>query len=79
MTMPYMTGLELSQELLRIRPDVRIVLCTGFSELITEEKAKRTGLRAFVMKPLALPELAQTIRRVLDQEAILNPVQEVLE
>ena len=66
-TMPNMTGAELSKELMRIRPDIPIILCTGYSELITEDKAKSMGIREFVMKPLVARDLAQTIRKVLDR------------
>jgi FixJ family two-component response regulator len=62
-----MTGDKLAQELLNIRHDIPIILCTGFSENITEEKAKRTGIQEFIMKPLEADELAKTIRKVLDE------------
>ncbi len=74
MTMPNMTGVDLSKELLRIRPDVPIILCTGFSEMITEDKAKQRGIKALVMKPLVLREMAETVRRVLDQKKDKEPV-----
>jgi CheY-like chemotaxis protein len=67
MTMPKMTGERLARECLKIRPDIPIILCTGFSELITEEKAREAGIRAYMMKPLLLSELARTIRDVLDE------------
>jgi len=66
MTMPNMTGKDLSRELLRIRPGFPIILCTGFSEMITEDSAKQMGIKAFVMKPLVLREIAETVRRTLD-------------
>jgi len=65
MTMPKMTGDELGKELLLIRPDVPIVLCTGFSEKIDEERAKEIGIREFVLKPIIMSEIAQIIRKVL--------------
>ena len=65
MTMPKMTGDELARELLKIRPDMPIILCTGFSEKIDEEKAKEIGIREFVMKPIVTREIAKTIRKVL--------------
>ena len=68
MTMPHMTGDELAGELMRIRPEIPIIICTGFSEKLTEEKAGEIGIRAFVMKPLLKAEIAKTIRQVLDQE-----------
>ncbi|MBF0495850.1 MAG: response regulator [Deltaproteobacteria bacterium] len=64
--MPNMTGVKLASQLLDIRPDIPIILCTGFSELITEEKAKLMGIRALVMKPLIIRQLAQVIRDVLE-------------
>lgn len=66
MTMPNMTGERLSRELMCIRPDIPIVLCTGFSELITEQKASELGIREFVMKPLITKEMAAVVRRALD-------------
>ncbi len=50
MTMPGMTGKELAIEILKIRPDIPIIFCTGFSDLITEESAKSIGIREFLMK-----------------------------
>ncbi len=67
MTMPNMTGKDLSRELLRIRPGFPIILCTGFSEMITEDSAKQMGIKAFVMKPLVMREIAETVRRIFDQ------------
>jgi len=66
MTMPKMTGDKLATELLSIRPGIPIILCTGFSERITGEKAKEMGIRKFVMKPLVKSELAEAVREVLD-------------
>jgi len=68
MTMPKMTGDELVKELMAIRSDIPIILCTGFSERITEEKAKAIGISAFAMKPFVIRDLANTIYKVLDQE-----------
>jgi two-component system, cell cycle sensor histidine kinase and response regulator CckA len=65
MTMPGMTGADLSKEILKLRSDIPIVLCTGFSELINEEKAKGLGIREFLMKPLNIRDLAEVIRKVL--------------
>ena len=68
MTMPNMTGDELAEEIMALRPDIPIVLCTGFSLRITEEQAKKMGIREFVMKPLVMSDLAKTIRKVLDKK-----------
>jgi len=69
MTMPQMTGDKLAQELMQIRPDIPIIICTGFSERMTEEKAKEMGIKAFAMKPLVMRDLANTVRKVLDQSS----------
>ena len=67
-TMPNMTGMELAKELLKLRSDIPIILCTGYSEHINEDKAKGSGVRAFLMKPVVLSEIANTIRKVLDDD-----------
>jgi CheY-like chemotaxis protein len=66
MTMPQMTGENLSKELMKIRPEIPIILCTGFSARIDEKKALDMGIRAFVSKPILKREIAETIRAVLD-------------
>ncbi len=66
MTMPKMNGAELAQKILEIRVDMPIILCTGFSELINEKKAKAIGVKEYVMKPLIRKEIALAIRRSLD-------------
>jgi PAS domain S-box-containing protein len=66
MTMPNMTGARLSKEIMETCPDMPIILCTGFSELITEGNAKEMGIRGFVMKPFVKSELVQLMRRLLD-------------
>lgn len=65
MTMPNMTGKDLAEKMIAIRRDIPIILCTGFSELITEEQAKSIGIRELIMKPITKNELGETIRRVL--------------
>jgi CheY-like chemotaxis protein len=68
LSMPGMTGDKLVHELLSIRADIPIILCTGFSEQVTEGQAKAMGAKAFLMKPLTIKILAETVRRVLDEE-----------
>jgi CheY-like chemotaxis protein len=68
MTMPNMTGETLAREIMKIRNEMPIILCTGFSERISEEKAKALGIRKFLMKPLVLREFAKTIRQALDKK-----------
>ncbi|UCF90662.1 MAG: response regulator [Desulfobacterales bacterium] len=67
MTMPHMTGERLARQLIEIRPNIPIILCTGFNEGITEDKALAMGIRKFVMKPVVKNDLALTIRAVLDR------------
>ena len=66
MTMPHMTGKELATAILKINPELPIILCTGFSETISEEAAKHIGIQAFILKPIVMNELAETMRKVLD-------------
>ena len=67
-TMPGITGLNLARELLKIRPDIPVILCSGHSDAVTLDTIKEAGVREFLMKPLARQELAEIIRRVLDKE-----------
>ncbi|MBT3805651.1 MAG: PAS domain S-box protein [Desulfobacula sp.] len=67
MTMPQMTGVKLSEKLMAIREDIPIIICTGHSALVDEERAKDLGLAAYVMKPIDMLETAQTIRKVLEK------------
>jgi PAS domain S-box-containing protein len=66
-TMPQMTGAKLAEELLRVRPKLPIILCTGFSETIDANRAKASGITHFLMKPFPLREIAETIRRALQK------------
>jgi len=65
-TMPHLTGAELAKKIFLIRPDIPIILCTGFSEVISEEKAKSIGIREYIMKPIFMKEIAYVVRRLLD-------------
>jgi PAS domain S-box-containing protein len=66
MVMPVMTGDKLSQTIIQIRPDIPIIMCTGYSEYISEDQAKSIGIREFIMKPIEWKDLSKTIRKVLD-------------
>jgi CheY-like chemotaxis protein len=68
MTMPQMTGAELTQEMLLLRPNLPIVLCTGFNELLDEQKAVALGAYGLLMKPFSKQELARMVRAALDQQ-----------
>jgi CheY-like chemotaxis protein len=67
-TMPKMTGMELIQKLMRIRPDIPIILCTGFNEKITEDNTKSLGIGALIRKPVRVKEVALKIREVLNRK-----------
>jgi len=66
MTMPHITGDKLVKEILKIRPDMPTILCTGFSEKIDEEKAKEIGVRQYIEKPFDRGKLSRLVRKVLD-------------
>jgi two-component system cell cycle sensor histidine kinase/response regulator CckA len=65
-TMPIMTGMELAQALLQIRPEIPVILCTGFSERVTPDMVKSVGIREYVMKPIVKRQMAETIQRALE-------------
>ena len=67
MTMPNMTGDRLAIELMKIRPDIPVILCTGYSKRISEESASEMGIKAFLYKPIVKAYLAKTVRKVLDE------------
>lgn len=64
--MPSLTGKELAKKIMRIRPDIPIILCSGYSASIDEKTAIDMGIQAFVNKPFQKNELAAVVRRVLD-------------
>ena len=66
MTMPKMTGDRLAREVLTIRPDIPIILCTGYSDHITPEQANTLGIKGFAFKPVVIKDIAKLIRKVLD-------------
>lgn len=65
-SMPNITGIELAEKLMVIKPDIPVIICTGFSDMVTEENAKAAGIKEFLMKPLVTNDIANAIRRVLD-------------
>jgi DNA-binding NtrC family response regulator len=68
-TMPGLTGADLSARMLRIRPDLPIILCTGYSSIITQEEARSIGIRSPADKPMGKKEIARLIRQVLSGES----------
>jgi PAS domain S-box-containing protein len=67
-TMPGMTGDALARELMRIRPGLPVIICTGYSQTIDERKAYEMGIRGFVMKPILIQGIAAAVRKALDAE-----------
>ncbi len=65
-TMPDMSGLELAREVLQLRPDLPVILYTGYSATINGQEAKQIGIREFLMKPLSMSVLAEAVRKALD-------------
>ena len=66
-TIPLLPGAKFAQKVLKIRPDIPIILCTGYSSAISEDKATAIGIGAFIMKPVSVKELTTTVRKVLDR------------
>jgi len=64
-TMPHMTGMEMAEEMLKVRADIPVFLCTGYSEMVTPEKARSIGIREFFLKPTVIHDLSRTIRKVV--------------
>ena len=69
MTMPHLTGDQLAKEMLKSRPGLPVIICTGFSKFITSKRASTLGVRALLMKPVTVEKLSRTIREVLDSPA----------
>lgn len=67
MTMPGITGDRLAKEIIAIRNDIPVILCTGYNEHISEKKAKEIGIKEFILKPLSIRTLAESICKVLDK------------
>jgi len=68
LTMPDMTGVKLAQKLMAIKPDIPVILCTGFSEKMSKENAEALGIKGFLMKPIVMKQLSSMIRKVLDDK-----------
>jgi len=65
-SMPNIPGDKLSVELTKICSDISVLICTGFSEIMSEEKASSLGINGFLLKPFEMKDLAGKIREVLD-------------
>lgn len=72
-TMPGITGDGLARELMKINPDIPVILCTGYSQLIDAEKAREKGIKALVMKPILINEMDEAIRKALTKDPPAAP------
>ncbi len=68
-TMPHMTGFELAKNFFQIRPELPLILCSGYSETVSTRTAKQIGIHRFIMKPFNVREIADAVRTVLDEQA----------
>ncbi len=69
-TMPGMTGSDLARRILQIRPGIPVILCTGYSNIISEAESRTMGIRGFAMKPLVKNEFSALVRKVLEEERL---------
>lgn len=68
-TMPGLTGGDLARSVLQLRPDLPVILCTGYTAAFSEQEALEAGIKKYVIKPLSARKLAETVREVLDEQA----------
>ena len=67
MTMPKMTGEKLAAELIKIRPDIPVILCTGYSQKPSDKNSGAKGIRKVISKPIAMDDLLKSVRKVFDE------------
>ena len=65
-TMPYINGVDLAARLMTIKPDIPIIICTGFTTLISMEEARQRGIRDYIMKPFKIKDIAIRIKDILN-------------
>jgi CheY-like chemotaxis protein len=68
MSMPNLTGLELVQKTLAVRPDLPVILCTGFNQMLDKKEAKALGIHSYLEKPVSVKDLTEAIRQALDDK-----------
>ena len=71
--MPGINGSAMASEMLRLRPELPVILCTGFSGKINEEMVRTLGIAALVAKPFGMEDIVQVIRKVLGKERVRDP------
>jgi DNA-binding NtrC family response regulator len=67
-TMPNLTGEELAEKVLKIKPDMPIIMCTGHSDTVSREDAFAIGIKRYILKPIQGNELVYAVREVLDEK-----------
>jgi CheY-like chemotaxis protein len=65
-TMPGLTGVDLARKIFTLKPGLPIIICTGFSEALTDGKAREFGLAGYIMKPVVMGDFARVVRRALE-------------
>ena len=68
MSMPSLAGVELAQKMMVTKPDLPVILCSGFSEIMNKEKSMEIGIRQYFQKPIVMSKLVKSVREILDQE-----------
>ena len=68
--MPNMTGMQLAEKLISIRPDIPVILCSVFPEDVCQEELKRIGIKEFIAKPISMQKINKVIRTVLDKSRV---------
>jgi CheY-like chemotaxis protein len=68
-TMPGLTGADLARSALQLRPELPIILCTGYTAAFSKQEALQIGIKKYIIKPLSTRELAEIVRNVLDEQA----------
>ncbi len=68
LTMPSLTGTELAQKMISLKPGLPVILCTGFSETINKEKSMEIGFSQYFQKPVVMSKLVKSVRKILDKE-----------
>ena len=72
MTMPHLNGAEMSKKMLELRPDLPIIICTGYSDVLDAEAAHEMGIRSYILKPVIISELATRMRKIFDGQNTEN-------
>ncbi len=75
-TMPGLTGIDLARRMLQIRPDLPIILCTGYSNLVDEDVVRAQGIKEFAFKPITMTTIARLIRKALGEKVAVATIED---